>query len=184
MDASAFEPVVFTLADGTKISLLSGSPLPKGLPRDFKVVVIPHIFMEEVGQDVFVQTDLSELEEQIKGQEEHEPKQTHSEVQPRSEKYWEAWTTCTYRMTRGDARAQKTWTNFNDCVIVAACLVATGRNLELIEQPRIVRDESANLVYLSGQVFTLCNSVTPKGRIVQMLSSSNTYFETTQYVSP
>jgi hypothetical protein len=72
----------------------------------------------------------------------------------------------------------------NDCVIVAACLVATGRNLELIEQPRIVRDESANLVYLSGQVFTLCNSVTPKGRIVQMLSSSNTYFETTQYVSP
>jgi hypothetical protein len=79
MDASAFEPVVFTLADGTKISLLR-SPLPKGLPRDFKVVVIPHIFMEEVGQDVFVQTDLSELEEQIKGQEEHEPKQTHSEV--------------------------------------------------------------------------------------------------------
>jgi hypothetical protein len=44
----------------------------------------------------------------------------------------------------------------NDCVIVAACLVATGRNLELmLEQPRIVRDESANLVYLSGQVFTL-----------------------------
>jgi hypothetical protein len=159
MDASAFEPVVFTLADGTKISLLSGSPLPKGLPRDFKVVVIPHIFMDEVGQDVFVQTDLSELEEQIKRAKKSTSQNRHTlrSAKTQIRKVLGGLDDLYIRMTRGDARAQKTWTNFcNDCVIVAACLVATGRNLELmLEQPRIVRDESANLVYLSGQVFTL-----------------------------
>jgi hypothetical protein len=135
MDTSAFEPVVFTLADGTKISLLSGSPLPKGLPRDFKVVVIPHIFMDEVGQDVFVQTDLSELEEQIKRAKKSTSQNRHTlrSAKTQIRKVLGGLDDLYIRMTRGDARAQKTWTNFcNDCVIVAACLVATGRNLELM----------------------------------------------------
>jgi hypothetical protein len=42
----------------------------------------------------------------------------------------------------------------NDCVIVAACLVATGRNLELMNS-LVSYAMPANLVYLSGQVFTL-----------------------------
>jgi hypothetical protein len=56
----------------------------KGLPRDFKVVVIPHIFMEEVGQDVFVR-DLSELEEQIKAKKARAKTDTLRST--RSEKY-------------------------------------------------------------------------------------------------
>jgi hypothetical protein len=74
----------------------------------------------------------------------------------------------------------------NDCVIVAACLVATGRNLELmLEQPRIVRDGVSNSLLVWSSVHTSVNSVTPKGRIFQMLKALvDTYFETTQYVSP
>jgi hypothetical protein len=92
MDASAFEPVVFTLR-WNKISLLSGSPLPKGLPRDFRVVVIPHIFMDEVGQDVFVQTDLVSWRNKSSGQREAKTRHTLRSAKTQIRKYWEAWTT-------------------------------------------------------------------------------------------
>jgi hypothetical protein len=67
MDTSAFEPVVFTLADGNKISLLFGIASAQRPTTRLQGRRHPTHFHGRSGR-FFVQTDLSELEEQIKRQ--------------------------------------------------------------------------------------------------------------------
>jgi hypothetical protein len=111
MDASAFRTGGVTLADGTKISLLSGSPLPKAYHETSRSSSSHTFSWTRVGQDVFVQTDLSELEEQIKRQEgTSQNRHTLRSAKTQIRKYWEAWTCSTYTLTRVVMRELKTWT--------------------------------------------------------------------------
>jgi hypothetical protein len=97
MDASAFEPVVFTLTDGIQdLAPLRDRLCPKAYHETSRSSS-SHTFSWTKSGKMFVQTDLSELEEQIKAKKSTSQTDTLRSAKTQIQ-YWEA-TIRTYRDT-------------------------------------------------------------------------------------
>jgi hypothetical protein len=154
------QPTVFKLANGKKVTVASGDFLPAGLPADFNVVVIPHTFLQAVDADVFVQTNLLEMQEMIKmkkrdvGGTRHTLRSAKKEIH----KALQAGLTPLFKaMSEGNPDAQQTWTDFcNDCVIVAACLSTLGREIHVTTRRPDITTTDEGITYISSPIFKIC----------------------------
>jgi hypothetical protein len=138
--------------------LTDGGTLPKGLATDSNVVVVPGAFMDVADPTVLVMLTLSQMRAEIERLKKESYERTlfiMCSAQAAIHKTMKTDTTTLYRaaMSDGVPSAKRVWKDLcDDCIIVACCLAALGRELAVaLELPRI--DHSDGRAFLTVPVY-------------------------------